>query len=353
MKNHLPIFILSACALAAAGGLGARTVLRSSSRTIERMDQSDFRSDLTQSNLSYLLDGDQAFPAEDISEGAGESLTEKAENADFSGLIELISERSVSYSEAETEAMTALSDEDMSETIYFDEEIIDLESEFAAQVLAETGVSVTESLTEASDGASEASLPASDSYHAEDYPVPADHRVIFVGDSRTIGAGDALVDAEDNCIFIGEEGEGHSYLEERGIPALYDAIASWPDAPVVFNLGVNDCENITLYLDTYEQILADYPDTQFYFMSVNPVTADSRLVTNEDIEAFNRVLRAVYPDRYIDTYTWMTEGGFISTDGVHYAGRQYEAIHDYAVRAIYDLPQPTAGLHEEETSEED
>lgn len=349
MSKHLPIFILSGAALLAVGGLGVRTVVRSTHQTIARMDQSDFRSDLAQNNLNYILDGDQTFPGENSSELFETSSTEGIAMEDFSGLIEVVSERALSQSATEREtAENAVSD--YPEEITVDEEIIDLESE----LFSEEAKAVSERMEAVSEAGSEMNTgtPSSAFYDPADYPVPADHRVIFVGDSRTVGAHDALVDTEDQCVFIGETGEGHAYLVERALPALYDAIADYPDAAVVFNLGVNDCENITLYLDTYEQVLADFPDTRFYFMSVNPVTEDSEHVTNDDIKAFNRVLRAVFPDRYIDTYTWMTEGGFISTDGVHYAHRQYEAIHDYAVRAVLDLPQPAVGLQAGETTEE-
>ncbi len=193
---------------------------------------------------------------------------------------------------------------------------------------------------------------ASLEYYDEQYfPVPA-HQVIFVGDSRTVGAGRSYEEGEDACLFIGESGEGYDWFTEKGIELLEDAVAAYPDAPVIYNLGVNDCDAVDAYIEVYRDLEKAHPGTDFYYMSVNPVTEESEHVPDSDVQAFNRKLQTAFPERYIDTYTWMTTYGFVSVDGVHYSEEQYRAIHDYAVRAIFSLPQPTVGLEavtEEET----
>ncbi len=193
---------------------------------------------------------------------------------------------------------------------------------------------------------------ASASYDQANYPLPETHQIIFVGDSRTVGAGKAESKQNDTCIYIGESGEGYTWFEETGVFQMEEAIELYPDAQVVYNLGVNDCDAAESYIALYRELESVYPDTSFYYMSVNPVTEESAHVTDSDITAFNSLLESAFPDQYIDTYSWMVTGGFVSVDGVHYSSAQYCAIHDYAVRAIYGLPQPTEGVTDAPTEGE-
>ncbi len=176
---------------------------------------------------------------------------------------------------------------------------------------------------------SETELP-SESEALTEEAIPAAHQVIFVGDSRTVGMGQA--EKYDDCLYIGQSGEGYSWFIDSGLDQMDEAIRSHPGCPVVFNLGVNDCDAIDAYIELYHTILAAYADTNFYFMSVNPVTEDSLLVPNTDVITFNQKLQSTFPEQYIDTFSWMSDKGFESVDGVHYSQKQYRKIHDYAVR---------------------
>ena len=170
-------------------------------------------------------------------------------------------------------------------------------------------------------------------------PIPANHHIIFVGDSRTVGMGRAEAHQNDGCTYIGESGEGYEWLLEPGIELMDEAIRKWPDSPVVLNFGVNDCSRINAYIEVYHELERGYPDTKFYYMSVNPVTKESKNVPLSDVLAFNRKLKAEFPDQYIDTCSWMIRKGFEDVDGVHYSWKQYCAIHDFAARAIMDLEE--------------
>ena len=174
---------------------------------------------------------------------------------------------------------------------------------------------------------------------SETETVPASHHVIFVGDSRTVGMGKAEAHVSDRCAYIGESGEGYRWFIEYGIDLMDEAIRTWPDSPVVFNLGVNDCDHIHEYLEVYHEIEKAYPDTSFYYMSVNPVTEDSPHVPMSDILDFNRLLKAEFPWQYIDTCSKMLHDGFEDVDGVHYSGDEYRRIHDRAVLAILAMQE--------------
>ena len=164
-------------------------------------------------------------------------------------------------------------------------------------------------------------------------PLPS-HHLIFVGDSRTVGMGEAEAELLDDCTYIGEVGEGYRWFTESGISQMEDAIKTHPDSPVVLNLGVNDLDLVEDYLKLYETFDSRYPDTDFYFLSVNPVTEQSHHVTNMEIAAFNEKLKSSFPDQYLDSNIYLRSLEFESPDGVHYSYDTYQRIHDYAVRQI-------------------
>ena len=186
--------------------------------------------------------------------------------------------------------------------------------------------SVSEGETEAGSEAAPGEIPP---------PPPKDHHVIFIGDSRTVGMGNAEKDLADSCVYIGESGEGYDWLIEYGIDLLDEAIRAWPASPVVINFGVNDCDAVRSYIEVYRELEKGYPDTDFYYMSVNPVTKESENVPLSDVLRFNRILREAFPaEQYIDTCSWMLRAGYEDVDGVHYSEKQYRMIHDFAVNAI-------------------
>lgn len=162
--------------------------------------------------------------------------------------------------------------------------------------------------------------------------------VIFVGDSRTVGMRNAMADLPDDCVYVGESGEGFNWFDETGRDLMRDAVNDHPGMPVVMNLGVNDTSSLRDYLNEYRTFNQVFPHTDFYFMSVNPVTEDSVHVTDEEIVTFNNALKAAFPSRYIDTYRWMKKDGFESVDGVHYSEKTYRDIRQFALEWIFGYP---------------
>lgn len=161
--------------------------------------------------------------------------------------------------------------------------------------------------------------------------------LIWAGDSRTIGMQNAL-DNEDR--YIGAAGEGYYWLKETGLPIIKEAIENEPLSPVVFNFGVNDYDNLELYLSLYKEICSEYPDTHFYFLSVNPIEPTlCKTLTNEDICDFNAHLKAAYPDTYLDSYTYLMVNEITTIDGIHYSEEGYRQIYEFAVEQITQKEQ--------------
>ncbi len=173
-----------------------------------------------------------------------------------------------------------------------------------------------------------------------------DHRIIFVGDSRTVGMGGAEAKLGDSCIYIGEVGEGINWFHASGRRQMEDAIHAYPDAPVVMNLGVNDlslndASCASQYIALYQSFASAYPDTRFWIMSINPVTQDCANVTNTEITQFNDALRGAFPDQFLDTFKLLKKEGFETPDGIHYTNATYTVIHDYVVKELASILKRT------------
>lgn len=158
--------------------------------------------------------------------------------------------------------------------------------------------------------------------------------MIWVGDSRTLGMQDALEDPGAD-VYIGAAGEGYEWFSEKGLPELEKALKQYPEAPVILNFGVNDYDNMTLYLDLYQSLVSQHPDTDFYFLSVNPIEptlCDN--ITNEEISDFNAHLKEAFPDTYIDSFTQLMINQTVPIDGIHYTEEDYLLIHDFVLAQI-------------------
>ncbi len=191
------------------------------------------------------------------------------------------------------------------------DEILHLDETDAAQISAETADVQTETAAAATE---------------------KKHSFLFVGDSRVLGMKDAV---NDDCIYVGAEAEGYSWFSSDGVLALADYLGSNPSQTVVLNLGVNDPENINVYIDLYKKLITDYTSADFYMLSVNPLDDDADLnTTNEMIELFNATLKSSFPDQYLDCYSYLIQNGYETVDGLHYTDDTYRSIHSFVVDAL-------------------
>ena len=156
--------------------------------------------------------------------------------------------------------------------------------------------------------------------------------IVFVGDSRTVSMGEAV---HDNCTYIGKEGEGYQWFAADGVIELRTLLENDPSQTIVYNLGVNDPENASLYIDLYQSIAREFTDTPFYYLSVNPLSDDAECnTTNDMIQEFNQSLKSAFPDRYLDCYDYLMEEGYDTVDGLHYTEATSNVIHNYVVDQI-------------------
>lgn len=155
----------------------------------------------------------------------------------------------------------------------------------------------------------------------------------WVGDSRTVGLGSAL-GISKKC--VAQVGMGHFWYLTTAEKKLKNALKKNPNATVVINFGVNDHGNIQKYINSYRKLINSYPNAQIWFMSVNPIDSKYKAgyVSNKDIDRFNKKLKAAFPDRYIDTNSYLKKTKFKTVDGLHYTAATYRKIYNYVLSKV-------------------
>lgn len=189
--------------------------------------------------------------------------------------------------------------------------------------------------------------------------------VIMVGDSRTVRMRQAL--AAQNCganmngvRFVSASGQGLKWFKDEGYRHLINQIkhirvSSSKSVAVVFNLGVNDLYRISDYVAYMNELAPELEkmNCKLYYMSVNPIngvmiekTGRLSLRKEADVREFNDRIKTGLDDyTYIDTYSWLMQNGFGTSngvngkdssedDGLHYTVKTYKRIYDYCLRYV-------------------
>jgi hypothetical protein len=124
------------------------------------------------------------------------------------------------------------------------------------------------------------------------------------------------------------------------------------NANIVIALGFNDCvyscvwdsfkadQIAKKYAAVINELISDYPTFNFYVCSVNPVDNNYPFSENENgvitqkqltekIKLFNSNLKSACKATYIDSYTYLTDTGFYTRDGIRYTPETCGHIHNY------------------------
>ncbi len=156
---------------------------------------------------------------------------------------------------------------------------------------------------------------------------------LFVGDSRTVQL-QMAVGSTDKA-YIAKVGEGYNYFRDVALPAIPKNAG--PGTTMIINFGVNDLSNAKKYLKLVNDNIEAWTNAGItvYYSSVTPV-GGSATVSNAQIEAFNATLRDGLDERvkWIDSYTYLMQTGFSSSDGLHYNKDTYRNLYSYYVSVV-------------------
>lgn len=152
---------------------------------------------------------------------------------------------------------------------------------------------------------------------------------IFVGDSRFVGMNDAC---DMDFPVVAKVSKGYKWFKSDGLKKINEIKNdsnkdSWR---IVINLGVNDLYNVNKYIDLYKDLSKDY---EVVLVSVNP-TEKNASVSNKSISNFNSKISKINGIKYIDSYNYLMNDGYSTTDGVHYTYKTYKKIYNYILESI-------------------
>lgn len=157
---------------------------------------------------------------------------------------------------------------------------------------------------------------------------------LFVGDSRTVQLKNA-VGTTDNA-YIAKIGEGYSYFKNTAIDSIPDYAGQ--GTVMIINFGVNDLANASKYIKLVNANIDAWTNAGItvYYSSVTPVGSNCSSVSNAQIESFNAKLKEGLDPRvqWIDSYSYLSQVGFSSSDGLHYNKETYRNLYSYYMSVI-------------------
>lgn len=118
---------------------------------------------------------------------------------------------------------------------------------------------------------------------------------IFIGDSRLDSMSYLCKNVGLNSVeFITVENPDYYWMVNTGVDGLNDVLESKPgDYNVVFNIGINDLNNIKMYIDFFNNLAERYINLNIFVLGIGPldevkaIENDIIHINNDDIYNFN------------------------------------------------------------------
>ena len=173
---------------------------------------------------------------------------------------------------------------------------------------------------------------------------------LFVGDSRTVQLQSAV--GSTDKAYIAKIGEGYSYFKNTAVSAI--PTYAGPGTVMIINFGVNDLGNASKYIKLVNSNIDAWTNAGItvYYSAVTPVGANCSSVSNAQIENFNAKLKEELDPRvkWIDSYTYLAQTGYSSSDGLHYSKDTYRNLYSYYMAVVAQDMQ--AAQQEQTTAQE-
>lgn len=160
-------------------------------------------------------------------------------------------------------------------------------------------------------------------------------KVIFIGDSRTVGMCQSVQINDNEDCSIAEVGKGYQWLASADITNKLDAkLKQNPNSYVVINMGVNDPGSSNNYIKYYNDLITKYPEIHLVVVSVTPIDdekakANNYIITDSNVTSFNETIKNGIDHNkisYCDVYSKI-KNNFETVDGIHYKSNTYNTIY--------------------------
>ncbi len=157
--------------------------------------------------------------------------------------------------------------------------------------------------------------------------------LVFVGDSRTVQM-QMAVGSSDKA-YIAKIGEGYSWFKNTALSEIPSYAG--PGTTMIINFGVNDLANASKYINLVNSNIDAWTEAGItvYYAAVTPV-GNCSSVSNAQIESFNARLQSELDPRvhWLDGYTYLSQTGFSTPDGLHYSKDTYKSLYSYYMSVI-------------------
>ncbi len=157
--------------------------------------------------------------------------------------------------------------------------------------------------------------------------------IVFVGDSRTVQM-QMAVGSTDKA-YIAKVGEGYNWFLNTALSEIPHYAGN--GTTMIINFGVNDLANASKYIRLVNSNIDAWTEAGItvYYAAVTPVGGNAS-VSNSQIESFNARMQSELDPRvrWLDGYTYLTQTGFSSADGLHYNSDTYRSLYSYYMSVI-------------------
>lgn len=170
---------------------------------------------------------------------------------------------------------------------------------------------------------------------------------IFIGDSRTVAYKKVVdINKYDFVTFIAKVSQGYDWFANTAMSELKARLDNTDlHYNIVLNLGVNDLHNVNKYTQIYNDLAKNNSEHNFFVVSVNPEDEEKmkqhgyKYIGNEPIINFNKIMKESLSENihFIDSYEYLLNEGFQTTDGLHYDDLTSSKILDFVSNYIKSI----------------
>lgn len=157
-------------------------------------------------------------------------------------------------------------------------------------------------------------------------------QMCLIGDSRTYAMETSVV---SKAKFIAKSSMGLDWFNETA-SVEFDKIKDDVNICIVA-LGINDIRNAEQYIADLNAFADKYPEKIFVYVNLGPVNSELYDgIPNSSLEKFNETVTQGLSERWqvLDQYTYLTETGFDSSDGLHYSAKDSMRIFAWIVNSV-------------------
>ena len=161
-----------------------------------------------------------------------------------------------------------------------------------------------------------------------------EEKLIYVGDKRINSIETSISDSKVQ--FITNVSGGYNNFKNNIYPLLESTLTNVNNGVIVLSFDIYDLNNFNLYVQDYKNLIAAYPDINFYVLSFGPVDdslASLYGINNSLLVNYNNQIQQNFNDIYINIYDELSIG-FNTVDGISYDSTTNTKLHNYIINTV-------------------